>query len=136
MGVRRITATAGAALALAVAGCGGGGGDERGNDLAQLTKWLPPGGAGYRAIDLAAFKDQLGLPEDEDPWRGRLGEQGAAPFAVLLPTVKRQKAATETVRTGESIDDKAFKSPSTAILEAVGPESVNSGGHEPVGKAC
>jgi hypothetical protein len=124
MGLRRFTAVGAALLALAVAGCGGGSGAGDGSDAAQLTKWLPPGSASYRAIDLTAFKDELGLPEDEDPWRGRLGQQGAAPFAVLLPTVKPQESGI--VETGESIDGQTFNVPSTAILEAVGPESVTS----------
>lgn len=68
--MRRGWLVASLAIAVAVGGCGGEDDSEPEppvGDAIELTRWLPEGGSFYDSMDVADFKDELGLPEDADP---------------------------------------------------------------------
>lgn len=86
------------ALSLGLAGCGGGGGG--GNDAVDLTKRLAPGADSYEAVDDAAVKDGLGLPDDADPLDPGRSELSA----FVLPTLAGLMAGRPSRRELAALD--------------------------------
>jgi hypothetical protein len=110
-------------MAGALAGCGGSGGGAD-NAAIELTKRLPPGAAAYEAIDLAAYKDAQGLPEDADPMStAGLATAGQPPFNVFYPVIK---AKTGVMQRSEDISKDSFSSPPLTALDAIDPGSVTA----------
>jgi hypothetical protein len=119
----RTTTIATLLLAGALAGCGGGTGTG-GNAAIELTKRLPTGAAAYTAVDLAAYKDAQGLPEDADPMStAGLATVGQPPFDVFYPPVRGK---TATVTANADIEEVSFHSPRLKALDAIDPGSVTA----------
>lgn len=75
----------GALTAALLAGCGGDDTDPATSGAVDLTRWLPKDAVTYTAIDIAAYKEELDLPEDADVERvSALGVGVLGPFGSLL----------------------------------------------------
>lgn len=127
---RRTITTAAALLAGTLAGCGGDGGS---NDAVELTKRLPTHAIGYTALDLAALKSDLGLPDDADPLSApRLRGTAYSALAGLMPPLRRR---IEVVRPGEDISSEPLKAPRAKILDSLDPGLITAVATSQRGKA-
>lgn len=115
MGMRKLLTAALAVVAL-IGGCGDDDNPVEGGGVG-LTEWLPKDAVTYTAVDIAAYKEELDLPEDADPTsEPELEQVAVGPFSYLLP---KSSLRLQTAQSGKPLRFEA-------VLEAVDPTPVTA----------
>jgi len=107
------------AAAALLAGCGDDDNPVEGGAIG-LTEWLPKDAVTYTAVDIAAFEEELDLPEDANPMKEPALEPHATAFAALLARRGPEpEAVLEAVDPGEVTATAASGSADGVVVTAL-----------------